>query len=93
MSETYDVADAKSRFSELLNRAAYGRERFLIRKRGKPVAAIVSAEDLARIESEPVPRGVLDTIGLMSDVPEWEGLMEEVVASRQSRPDRSVELE
>jgi len=37
------LADAKSRFSELVNRVAYGGERIVITKRGKPVAILSAA--------------------------------------------------
>ena len=45
--------DAKARLSEYLNRVCYGGERFIIERRGKPVAAIVSPEDLSALESQP----------------------------------------
>jgi prevent-host-death family protein len=95
MSESFDVAEAKSRFSELLNRAAYGRERFVIRKRGKPVAAIVSTEDLTRLEQpQPEPSGLLGAAGCMADFPEWADIMEEVVRERHERFDeRQVDLD
>jgi len=48
------VGDAKKRLSELMSRAAYRGERFLIQRRGRPMAALVSAEDLERLEQEPV---------------------------------------
>jgi prevent-host-death family protein len=91
VSEAYDVAEAKSRFSELLNRTAYGNERFLIRKRGRPVAAIVSTEDLERLEAEPRARGLAAAAGLFADVPDWQQIMDEVVATRSERPDREVD--
>ncbi|MFC1466748.1 MAG: type II toxin-antitoxin system Phd/YefM family antitoxin [Candidatus Brachytrichaceae bacterium NZ_4S206] len=43
------VADAKRRLSELISRASAG-ERFVIRRRDKPVAALIGADDLARLE-------------------------------------------
>jgi prevent-host-death family protein len=36
------VAEAKARFSELVNRVAYGKEQILITRRGKPVAVLTS---------------------------------------------------
>jgi prevent-host-death family protein len=36
-----NVAEAKKHFSELLGRVAYGGERILISKRGKPMAVLV----------------------------------------------------
>jgi len=43
------VAEAKSRFSELISRAASG-ERFVIERRLRPVAVVLGAEELARLE-------------------------------------------
>jgi prevent-host-death family protein len=47
--ETINVAEAKSRFSELISRAASG-ERFIIQRRQRPVAALVGAVELERLE-------------------------------------------
>jgi prevent-host-death family protein len=47
--ETINVAEAKSRFSELISRAAAG-ERFIIQRRERPVAALIGAADLERLE-------------------------------------------
>jgi prevent-host-death family protein len=46
---TINVAEAKSRFSELLSRAASG-ERFIIQRRERPVAALIGAGELERLE-------------------------------------------
>ena len=40
------VADARSDLAELLNRVAYGKERLVITRHGKELAAIVPMEDL-----------------------------------------------
>ena len=40
----------REHFSDTLNRVAYGGERFLLHRRGKPLAAIVSIEDLKALE-------------------------------------------
>ncbi len=42
------VGAAKAKFSELISRAAAG-ERFVIRRRDKPVAAIIGTDDLERL--------------------------------------------
>jgi antitoxin (DNA-binding transcriptional repressor) of toxin-antitoxin stability system len=47
--ETINVVEAKSRFSELLSRAAAG-ERFLIQRRERAVAVLLSHEELSRLE-------------------------------------------
>jgi prevent-host-death family protein len=48
---TMTVAEAKNRFSDVLRRAEYGGERVIVERHGKPVAAIVSTEDLRRLEA------------------------------------------
>ena len=47
--ENVSVGEAKSRFSELISRATAG-ERFLIRRRNRPVAILIGSEDLERLE-------------------------------------------
>ena len=42
--------DARDALSELLNRAAYGKERLVLTRRGKPLAALIPLEDLELIE-------------------------------------------
>ncbi len=48
---TMTVADAKNHFSDVLRRAEYGGERVIVERHGKPVAAIVSTEDLRQLEA------------------------------------------
>src|SRR5262245_14343827 len=48
---TMTVAEAKNRFSDVLRRAEYGGERVIVERHGKPVAAIVSTDDLRRLEA------------------------------------------
>jgi prevent-host-death family protein len=43
--------EAKTHLSEYLNRVAYGGERIIVERHGKPVAALVSVEDLKKLES------------------------------------------
>jgi prevent-host-death family protein len=47
--ETINVAEAKSRFSELISRASAG-ERFQIRRRARTVAVLVSSGEYERLE-------------------------------------------
>lgn len=42
------VAEAKKHLSELLGRVAFGKEEFVITKRGKPMARLVPAEEKAK---------------------------------------------
>ena len=49
MMNTVGVAEAKKRFSEIMSRVAYNGDRFIIERHGKPMAALVSPEDLERL--------------------------------------------
>jgi prevent-host-death family protein len=44
------VAEAREQFSDAINRAAYGKERIYITRRGKRVIAIVPIEDVEAIQ-------------------------------------------
>jgi prevent-host-death family protein len=46
--------------ADTLNRVAYAGERFVIERHGKPVAAIVSVEDLAEIEAREDAEDIAD---------------------------------
>ena len=45
------LTEAKQSLGQLVNRAAYGADRFILEFRGKPRAALVSFEDLERLEA------------------------------------------
>ncbi len=56
MAKAVSVGEAKARLSSLINAVAYGGERVLIESRGRPKAALVSVEDLRRVEGAPILR-------------------------------------
>ena len=39
------TAEARSEFADLINRASFGKERFILTRRGKKLAAIIPVED------------------------------------------------
>jgi len=45
-----NVSRARDEFPEVVNRAAYAKERTIVSRRGKDVAAVVPMEDLRRLE-------------------------------------------
>lgn len=47
---TLSIAEARNHLAETINRVSYGGERVVFARRGKPVAALVSAEDLALLQ-------------------------------------------
>ncbi len=49
MTQTINVVETKSRFSDYLSRTAAG-ERFIIQRRGRQLAALISVDELAQLE-------------------------------------------
>ncbi|TDI42658.1 MAG: type II toxin-antitoxin system prevent-host-death family antitoxin [Acidobacteria bacterium] len=71
MSDTVlGVAEAKRRFSELVDRVAKG-ERFVICRRGKPAVAVVAPEAVSGRSRQGPPRGLAAFAGALS---EWDEL-------------------
>jgi prevent-host-death family protein len=74
MTQTIKASDARQQWSELLNKVFRKETRVVVEKSGIPVAAIISAEDLERLnryEQERAERfKILDEIGeAFKDVP------------------------
>lgn len=44
------TVEARDNFSEIINRAAYGKERIILTRRGKDLAVVIPIEDLTLIE-------------------------------------------
>lgn len=86
MADTLGVADAKRRFSELIERVQKG-ERFVISRRGKPVVALVPPEEGGQ-EAMRKPLGFAALAGALADVEGFEETMAEVYASRRFAKDR-----
>ncbi len=46
MLNKISAADARKKFANIINRVAYGKEAFVLTRRGEALAAIISMEDL-----------------------------------------------
>ena len=44
------TADARKKFSNIINRVAFGKESFVLTRRGEPIAALVSMEELKLLQ-------------------------------------------
>jgi prevent-host-death family protein len=97
VTRAISVAEAKRRFSEILARTAYAGERFLIARRGKPLAALVALEDLRRLEEQgrtgpQGPQGLVGGARALADYRDWENVMASVYRARRRSRGRSVRL-
>jgi prevent-host-death family protein len=74
MPAKLSASAARQNFSDILNRAAYGRERVLIHRGKKAVAAVVPIEDLdllERLEDEFDVKAALEALKEPGAIP-WE---------------------
>ena len=61
--ETINISEAKSRFSEFLSRAASGKQ-FVIVRRSRPLAVLISTAELERLErSAEITHRLAQTLG------------------------------
>jgi prevent-host-death family protein len=99
MTRRVSTAEAKARLSELIGAVAYGRERVMIERRGRPIAALVSVEDAQVLEeTRPItdaPRGALALVGAWSDIDDHlvEDLVDEMYEARRRDLGRPVDLD
>lgn len=88
-----NVAEARRRFSDLLKRVAYGGETIVIGSRGKPEAALISADELERLRSlekerdarllEMTVRASRGTVGVHELLRAWSDSQEPVSGVRE----------
>ena len=99
MTKKVSAAEAKAKFSALVAEVAFGGRHVVIERRGKPLAALVSMDDLERLEREQArsarPQGALALVGAWREVPdeELDALLSDIYAAREQDTGRPVHLE
>ena len=78
------VAKAKSHISELIAKSQYSHERFIITRRDKPVAALVSLNDLKILEQYEEKQGLATIAGKWQAFDEVTDAMGELETLRAS---------
>lgn len=85
---SYNVAEAKRHFRELIDRVSDG-ERILIARRGTPVMALIPPDEVnSAYPSRPV--GLAAVAGALSDWQGLEDLVSEIYAARDQATDRAA---
>ncbi|MFJ3980412.1 type II toxin-antitoxin system Phd/YefM family antitoxin [Streptomyces fungicidicus] len=74
MAYEIPVTQARAELADLINRVVYGGERVVVTRHGKPLVALVSADDLRRLEEqgerpEPAEEPVISTVTGVREVP------------------------
>lgn len=87
MTEVLSVAEAKRRFSELIDRARDG-ERVLVTRHGKPAVALVPPEAVDPGLPAGRPTGFAALAGALADIDDFGEVMDGVVRSRRTSRDR-----
>jgi len=78
---TISAADARKKFANIINRVAYGKESFVLTRRGEPLAAIVSMDDLKLLQEIEEHMDIDDAWKARNEPGEnisWEKLREEL---------------
>jgi prevent-host-death family protein len=92
MSKNIGVAEIKKNFSTVISEVSLKGEHFVVEKKGKPMAALVSVQELQRIEGlEKMEnkKGLLAAIGAWEDFENLEGLLSSIYDKRRRSKDRS----
>ncbi len=86
-SSKMGVAEAKRRFSELIDRVGEG-ERVIISKHGKPVLKL--SRPLASDNGAQKPLGLASAAGALSEWEEFDRVVEDLYEARQQATDRPL---
>lgn len=81
MFNKISAADARKKFANIINRVAYGKESFILTRRGEPLAAIVSIDDLKLLQEIEEQMDIDDAWKARNEPGEnisWEKLREEL---------------
>ncbi len=85
--ESVGTAEAKRRFSELVDRVGAG-ERFLVSRRGRPAVALVPpTAELLEAPGKP-PSGLASLAGALAEWDDLEQAVAEIYAARRGSADR-----
>ncbi|MGW0539061.1 type II toxin-antitoxin system Phd/YefM family antitoxin [Streptomyces griseoincarnatus] len=71
MAYEIPVTQARAELADLINRVVYGGERVVVTRHGKPLVALVSADDLRRLEETEgaADEPVISTVAGLHEVP------------------------
>ena len=86
------VIDFKRHLSDYVARTQHGETRFVVTKHRRSVAAVVSMDDLRRLEAQDKMSGLAAVSGQWSHFEEIETMVREAVDQRNGEKGRDVSL-
>ena len=87
MHQIYSLTEAKSKFSEIINRVLFRKEKFTITKKGKAVAVVAPFDEKPGTEGLILAKGALAQMGR-----EIDEMVEDIYQARSEETDRKVNL-
>lgn len=92
MIKKIGVAEVKKQFSTLISEVSLKGEHFIIERKGRPMAAVVSIKDLDRMGELKKPRrkGLLAAIGAWEEFDDLEKMVVEIYKGRGKAKERGI---
>ena len=89
MDNVFTLTEAKSRFSEIINRIIYRKERIFVTKNGKKVAIVIPVDEKSLVEAE----GLIQAQGALADMDDHiDEMVKSIYAARTEEKGREVDL-
>jgi prevent-host-death family protein len=89
METVFSLSEAKSKFSDIINRIIYKKERILITKKGKKVAVILPIDELKKYRDN----GLIQAKGALADLDDSvDKMVGRIYESRKLEKSRKVKL-
>lgn len=89
MNDIFTLTEAKSKFSEIINRIIYRKERIVVTKNGKKVAMVIPIDENGRNDAQ----GLIRAQGALADMDECiDEMVQSIYAARTAEKGREVDL-
>ena len=89
MNQVITLTEAKTKFSELINRIIYNKEKIFISKKGKNVAALIPLDELEKTGEEGL---ILARSGLADLGDEIDEMEARIYTARENEVSREVDI-
>ncbi len=93
MTKKIGVAEVKKQFSAVMSEVSLKGEHFIVERKGKPMAAMVSVKDLEMIEGPKIrekKKGLLAAISAWEDFDDLEKVVMTIYEGRRKAKERGV---
>jgi len=89
MNKSFSISEAKTKFSEIINRVIYKHERIIVTKKGKKVAMVIPLEE----NRGDVDEGLLKGMGALAEFDrEIDEMVDSIYETRKKESGREIDL-